>query len=299
MRVLLFGANGQVGRALQRGALAGHQVLALDRCGVPADAGGAWLCGDLADAAGVAATVALVRPDVVVNAAAYTAVDRAESEPALAAAVNTHAPTSIAQASARVGAWLVHYSTDYVFDGSGTRPWTEADEPAPRSVYGASKWAGEQGIRASGCRHVILRTSWVFGQEGGNFAATMLRLFGEREELRVVADQVGAPTSAEWLAALTARMLTRLDDPAVHGTYNAALAGEVSWHGYASYLLAGARRRGIATVTRCIHPIPTADYPTPAHRPLNSRLDCAKLERVLGPLRPDWRDAVDAWLDSR
>lgn len=299
MRVLLFGASGQVGRALQRGALAGHQVLALDRCGGPADGGGAGLCGDLADATGVAATVAVVRPDVVVNAAAYTAVDRAESEPALAAAVNTHAPTAIARAAARVGAWLVHYSTDYVFDGSGTRPWTEADEPAPRSVYGASKWAGEQGIRASGCRHVILRTSWVFGQEGGNFALTMLRLFGEREELRVVADQVGAPTSAEWLATLTGHLLDRLRDPLLHGTWHATLAGEVSWHGYASHLLEGARRRGMATVTRCIHPIPTADYPTPAQRPLNSRLDCAKLVHALGLERPDWRDAVEAWLDSR
>ena len=206
---------------------------------------------------------------------------------------------AMAQAAARIGAWLVHYSTDYVFDGGGARGWTEADQPAPQSVYGATKLAGEQGIRASGCRHIILRTSWVFGQEGGNFAATMLRLLAEREELKVVADQVGAPTSAEWLAALTAHILTRLEDPSVHGTYHAALAGETSWHGYAEYLLRGARDRDIPAITNIIHAIPTADYPTPARRPLNSRLDCAKLESVFGFARPDWREAVDLWLDTR
>lgn len=293
MRILLFGASGQVGRALQRGGLAAHEVLAIDRQGREG------LGGDLADPAAVAATVRTVEPDVVINAAAYTAVDRAESEPAIATAVNADAPTAMAQAAARVGAWLVHYSTDYVFDGSGTRPWAETDLPAPQSVYGSSKRAGEQGIRASGCRHLILRTSWVFGLEGGNFAATLLRLFAEREELRVVADQTGAPTSAEWLASLTAHMLTRLGDRTVHGTWHAALAGATSWHGYAEHLLAGARARGIPAVTRAIHPIASADYPTPARRPLNSRLDCAKLDRTFGFARPDWRDAVDVWLDSR
>ncbi len=293
MRILLFGANGQVGRALQRGALGAHEVLAIGR------EGREGLGGDLADPAAIAATVRVVAPDVIINAAAFTAVDRAESESALATTVNAESPAAMAQAAARIGAWLVHYSTDYVFDGSGTRPWTETDRPAPQSVYGSSKLAGEQGIRASGCRHLILRTSWVFGQEGGNFAATMLRLFGEREELRVVADQVGAPTSAEWLAVLTAHAISRIDDPALHGTYHATLAGETSWHAYAEYLLQGARARGIPTVTRTIHPIATADYPTPARRPLNSRLDCAKLDRVFGLARPRWQDAVEAWLDSR
>ena len=311
MRVLLLGANGQVGRALRRGPLSGHELTALDRNGLVRPRVGAseWaadlaaragaLCGDLSDPASVASTVAALQPDVVINAAAYTAVDRAESEPDLARIVNADAPAAIAQAAARVGAWLVHYSTDYVFDGSGERPWREDDEPAPQSVYGATKLLGEQGIRASGCRHVILRTRWVFGQEGGNFAATMLRLFTEREALKVVADQVGAPTSAEWLAALTAHLLTRLDDPTVHGTYHAALAGETSWHGYATHLLEGARLRDIPLVTRAIHAIPTVDYPTPARRPLNSRLDCAKLDSVFGFARADWRDAVDAWLDAR
>jgi dTDP-4-dehydrorhamnose reductase len=293
MKVLLFGASGQVGRALCRGALCSCKLTALGKTGREG------LCGDLVDPDGVAATVAAVRPDVVINAAAYTAVDRAESEPDLARTVNADAPAAIARAAARVDAWLVHYSTDYVFDGGGEHPWREEDEAAPQSVYGATKLAGEQGIRSSGCRHVILRTSWVFGEEGGNFAATMLRLFGEREELKVVADQIGAPTSAEWLAALTAHIITRLDDPAVNGTYHAALAGETSWHGYAQHLLEGARARGISTVTRLIHAIPTADYPTPARRPLNSRLDCAKLDAVFGSARPDWRDAVDAWLDAR
>jgi len=299
MKVLLFGASGQVGRALCRGTLTGHELVALGRQGRAACAGNASLSGDLGDLAAVAAAVDAVRPDVVINAAAYTAVDRAESEPDLARAVNADVPAAIAQAAARAGAWLIHYSTDYVFDGSGNRPWREDDELAPQSVYGATKLAGEQGIRASGCRHVILRTSWVFGQEGGNFAATMLRLFTEREELKVVADQIGAPTSAEWLAALTAHILTRLDDPTVHGTYHAALAGETSWHGYAGQVLEGARARGLAVKTRAIHAIPTADYPTPARRPLNSRLDCAKLDSVFGFARPDWRDAVDAWLDAR
>lgn len=310
MKVLLFGASGQVGRALCRGPLATHELVALDRNGfVWSDAGtGQWandlsarageLCGDLSDPAVVAATVSAVQPDVVINAAAYTAVDRAEAEPGLARVVNAEAPAAVAQAAARAGAWLVHYSTDYVFDGSGERPWREDDESAPQSVYGATKLAGEQGIRASGCRHIILRTSWVFGQEGGNFAATMLRLFAEREALKVVADQIGVPTSAEWLAALTAHILPRLADPSVHGTYHAALAGETSWHGYASHLLQGARARGISTLTRAIHAIPTADYPTPARRPLNSRLDCAKLDSVFGFVRPDWRIAVDAWLDA-
>jgi dTDP-4-dehydrorhamnose reductase len=293
MKVLLFGASGQVGRAFCRGALAAHELTAFDRNGRDG------LCGDLSNPAGVAATVTALRPDAVINTAAYTAVDRTESEPGLARTVNADAPAAIAQAAARVGAWLVHYSTDYVFDGCGEHPWREEDEPAPQSVYGATKLAGEQGIRSSGCRHVILRTSWVFGEEGGNFAATMLRLFGESEELKVVSDQIGAPTSAEWLAALTARIVTRLDDPVVNGTYHAALAGETSWHGYAQHLLEGARARGISTVTRLIHAIPTADYPTPARRPLNSRLDCAKLDAVFGSARPDWRDAVDAWLDAR
>lgn len=316
MKVLLLGANGQVGRALCRGPLAAHEIIALDRHGPARLDGGAQqlatevaasvdtLAGDLSDPAGVAATVSAVQPDVVINAAAYTAVDRAEAEPDLARVVNAEAPAAVARAAACADAWLIHYSTDYVFDGSGSRRWREDDEPAPQSVYGATKLLGEQGIRASGCRHVILRTSWVFGLEGGNFAATMLRLFGERDELKVVADQIGAPTSAEWLAALTAHILTRLEDSGangaeVHGTYHATLAGETSWHGYAAHLLEGARARGIRTVTRNIHAIPTADYPTPARRPLNSRLDCAKLDSVFGFVRPDWRDAVDAWLDAR
>ena len=298
MKVLLFGANGQVGLALRRGVLAGHELVVLDRRGDIAATGGA-LAGDLSDPEAIAATIHTVAPDVFINAAAYTAVDRAESEPDLARVINAEAPAAMAQAAARAGAWLIHYSTDYVFDGSGERPWAEADAPNPQSVYGATKLAGEQGIRASGCRHIILRTSWVFGQEGGNFAATMLRLFGERDVLKVVADQIGAPTSAEWLAALTAHIITRIDDPSVHGTYHAALAGETSWHGYAEYLLHGARERGIPTLTRAIHAIPTTEYPTPARRPLNSRLDCAKLDAMLGFARLDWREAVDAWLDVR
>lgn len=316
MRVLLFGASGQVGRALRRGPLAAHDLVALDRRGSvhPVAGTSEWaadlasrvgvLCGDLADPAGVAATVSAVQADVVINAAAYTAVDRAESEPDQARVVNADGPAAIAQAAALAGAWLIHYSTDYVFDGSGSRPWREDDEPAPQSVYGVTKLLGEQGIRASGCRHVILRTSWVFGQEGGNFAATMLRLFGEREQLKVVADQIGVPTSAEWLAALTAHILSRLDEGGVnsagiHGTYHATLAGETSWHGYATHLLEGAGARGIPFVTRVIHAIPTSDYPTPARRPLNSRLDCAKLDSAFDFVRPEWRDAVDAWLDTR
>jgi len=298
MRILLFGAKGQVGRALRRG-VAEHELVALDRAGLASAVSGGRLAGDLSDPEAIAATIHSVAPDVVINAAAYTAVDRAESEPDLARSINADAPTAMAQAAARAGAWLIHYSTDYVFDGSGERAWTEADAPNPQSVYGATKWAGEQGIRASGCRHIILRTSWVFGQEGGNFAATMLRLFGERDELKVVADQIGAPTSAEWLAALTAHVITRLDDPTVHGTYHAALAGETSWHGYACQLLEGARARGMPVLTREIHAIPTAEYPTPARRPLNSRLDCAKLDAVFGFARPDWREAIDAWLDVR
>ncbi|MDO9166328.1 MAG: dTDP-4-dehydrorhamnose reductase, partial [Rhodoferax sp.] len=232
MKILLFGKNGQIGWELQRSLAPLGELIALDRHN-------ADRCGDLGNPQGLAATVQEVRPDVIVNAAAYTAVDKAESEPELAGTINALAPGVLAQEAARLGAWLVHYSTDYVFDGSGTRPWTEADTPAPLNVYGRTKLEGEQLIQAVGPQHLILRTSWVYAARGGNFAKTMLRLAQERERLTVIDDQFGAPTGAELVADVTAHAIRHLlKHPEDAGLYHLAAGGETSWCGYANYVLA-------------------------------------------------------------
>lgn len=289
MRLLLFGPGGQLGSALTQTLAPLGELHALSRAGSPAGS------GDLADPGGVAATVRALRPEVVVNAAAYTAVDRAESDATLVQLVNADAPGAMARACAETGALFVHYSSDYVFDGSGTRPWRETDTPAPLSVYGLSKLAGEQAVRASGCQHLILRTSWVHGQRGGNFVRTMLRLGGEREQLSVVADQIGAPTSAEWLAEVTAALiLATLAAPRHAGTYHCAASGETSWHGYAQFVFQQARLAGWPLRLRELRPIASADYPTPARRPLNSRLDTRKLGVAFGLAPPPWQDGVGA-----
>lgn len=294
MKILLLGKNGQVGWELQRSLSVLGEVVALDRHGRDG------LCGDLADLDGLARTVRQVRPQAIVNAAAYTAVDKAESEPELAHLLNALAPGVLAREAQQLGAWLVHYSTDYVFDGSGTLPWSEDDLSAPLSVYGRTKLEGEQQIVLSGCRHLIFRTSWVYGARGGNFAKTMLRLAREREQLRVIDDQVGAPTGADLLADVTAHALRQVLPAVGHnylaqsGVYHLAAGGETSWHGYARFVLETACQAGVELKVQPgrVQPIPTAAYPTPARRPHNSRLNTAKVRSTFGLTLPPWQQGV-------
>jgi len=288
MKILLFGCNGQVGWELQRSLAPLGDVVALDFDSTE-------LAADFTRPHELAATVRAVRPDVIVNAAAHTAVDKAEAEAELARTINAQAPGLLAAEAAASNAWLVHYSTDYVFDGSGDRPWSEDDPTGPLSVYGRSKLEGEQLVRASGCRHLILRTSWVYAARGGNFARTMLRLAAERDELRVIDDQIGAPTGADLLADVTAHALrAALTNPALAGTYHAVAAGETSWHRYAKLVIEWARSRGLAVrvAPDAIQPVPSSAYQTAARRPLNSRLDCARLQRCFGLCMPAWQTGV-------
>lgn len=291
--VLLLGTSGQVGRALLPALAHLGPVTALGR--------GA---ADLTDADALRRAVAAARPRAVVIAAAHTAVDRAESEPELAERVNAVGAGVIAEAAEDVGACVVHYSTDYVFDGQGTRPWREDDATGPLSVYGRTKLAGERAVAAATARHLILRTSWVVSATGHNFIRTMLRLASERPELRVVNDQVGAPTAADRIAAVTGSLLAAMiDAPAADarwGTYHVAAAGETSWHGCARHLIARARSRGAALLCTgdAVHGIPTAEYPTPAVRPANSRLDTTKLRRTFDVTLPLWSVDVDQIVDQ-
>ena len=295
MKILLLGQGGQVGWELQRALAPLGEVVGLDHDSA-ANPGG--LHGDFSRPEALAATVAAVKPDLIVNAAAHTAVDKAESEPELARAINATAPGVLARCAAETGAWLVHYSTDYVFDGSGERPWGEGDAPAPLSVYGRTKLEGERAIQASGCRHLILRTSWVYAARGGNFARTMLRLAAERERLTVIDDQIGAPTGADLLADLTAQMARQAMNSEIDlsGVYHAVAAGETSWHGYASFVIEQARQRGRDLKVQTIDPVPTSAFPTPARRPHNSRLSTQKLQQVFGLRLPPWQQGVDRML---
>ena len=288
MNILLFGKNGQVGWELQRSLSVLGTVTALDFDSTEH-------CGDFANPAGVSDTVRALRPDVIVNAAAHTAVDKAESEPEFARTLNATTPGAIAQEAAKLGAWLVHYSTDYVFDGSGSRPWVETDTPAPLSVYGRTKLEGEQLIQQSGARHLILRTSWVYAARGGNFAKTMLRLAQEREHLTVIDDQWGAPTGADLLADVTAHALRHLQQrPQDAGLYHCVAAGETNWNQYAKYVLAQAQkaRNAIEMKAKEIAPVPTSAFPTPAVRPHNSRLNIDKLQSTFGLQMPQWQAGV-------
>jgi len=262
-------------------------------------AGDPLACGDLAQADALIATLHRLQPDVVVNAAAYTAVDKAEAEPAAAQAINALAPGAIARLMAERGGWLVHYSSDYVFDGSGSNARAEDDPTGPLNTYGRSKLAGEDAIRASGCRHLILRTSWVHGARGGNFARTILRLAAERDSLTVVDDQVGAPTGADLLADLTAHALRQAwQQPSVSGTYHAVAGGEVSFCGYARHVIDQASRSGrpLRASPDTVQGVPSSAYPLPAARPQNSRLDTRKLQQTFGIRLPDWRLGVDRLL---
>ena len=289
MKVLLLGKNGQVGWELQRSLAPLGELVALDRQGAPG------LVGDVSDLEGLAATVRALRPQLIVNAAAHTAVDKAESEPDLARRLNAEAPAVLAREAAACGALLVHYSTDYVFDGSGERPWREGDATGPLGVYGRTKLEGEQAIAASGCRHLILRTSWVYAARGGNFAKTMLRLARERERLTVIDDQWGAPTGAELIADVTAQAAAQLRQaPGKAGLYHLAAAGATTWFEYAKYVLAQAQRAQPAIEMKVteVAPIATRDYPTPARRPHNSRLDCTRLQAAFDLRLPPWQDGV-------
>jgi dTDP-4-dehydrorhamnose reductase len=291
MKILLFGKNGQVGWELQRALAPLGELVALDF--------DASLHADFTRPEGLRDTVRQLAPDVIVNAAAHTAVDKAEVEPDLAHTINATAPGVLAEEAARRGAWLVHYSTDYVFDGSGSTPRNEDAPTQPLSVYGRTKLAGEEAIRASACRHLILRTSWVYAARGGNFAKTMLKLAQERDQLRVVGDQIGAPTGAELLADATAHAIRATQrDEKLGGTYHVVAAGETSWHGYARHVFAKAREAGVAlkVAPEAVEAVPTTAYPTPARRPLNSRLDTARFRAAFGLVLPDWQIGVDRML---
>jgi dTDP-4-dehydrorhamnose reductase len=292
LKILLLGKNGQVGWELQRSLALLGEVLALDRHSTP-------YCGDLSQPERLAQTVLDWRPDVIVNAAAHTAVDKAESEPELARCLNATAPAALAQAAAQIGALLVHYSTDYVFNGQGDQPWQEGDATGPLSVYGQTKREGEQAIVASGCAHLIFRTSWVYAARGGNFAKTMLRLAAERERLTVIDDQFGAPTGADLIADVTAHAIrASFQQPALGGLYHLVAGGQTTWHGYASHVIAQARRiqPGLALKVSEIAPVPTSAFSTPAQRPLNSRLATHKLQDTFGLVLSPWQQGVNRML---
>lgn len=294
LKILLLGKNGQVGWELQRSLRPLGELIALGR-------DSADYCGDLTNPHGLTNTIESLRPNVIVNAAAYTAVDKAESEPDLAREINALAPGALAKAAQRIGALLVHYSTDYVFDGSGSKPWQEKDQPAPLSVYGQTKLEGEQLIAEHCERHLIFRTSWVYAARGGNFAKTMLRLAKERDELNVIADQIGAPTGADLIADVSAHAIRHvLSSPHSSGLYHLAAAGETSWHGYAKFVIEHASAAGLQLKVEKnrINPIATSDYPTPAKRPHNSRLDTSRLQSTFGLYLPQWQAGVTRMLDE-
>lgn len=283
-RILLTGKKGQLGFELQRSLALLGEVVAVDRedC-------------DLSDPAAIRSLVARVQPQVIVNPAAHTAVDKAESEPELAHAINTLAPQIFAEEAAKLGALLVHYSTDYVFNGQKEGWYSESDQPDPQSVYGKTKLGGELAIAAANPRHLIFRTSWVFGAHGANFLKTILRLAAEREELKIIADQFGAPTAASLLADVTAHAVRQVlaDDTAgLYGTYHLVAGGETSWHGYAEKVVQLAKDAGMPVLAKEILAIPTSAYPLPAPRPANSRLNTQKLQTAFGLRLPEWQEGV-------
>jgi len=299
MKILLLGKNGQVGQALQRTLAPLGELVALDRT-----QGSDGLCGDLGQPECLAATIRQLRPDVIVNAAAYTAVDKAESEPEQARLINAHAPEVLARETEALGAWLIHYSTDYVFNGSGTEPWQETDPTAPLNVYGQTKLEGELRVQAACTRHLIFRTSWVYAAHGSNFAKTMLKLAQERERLTVINDQWGAPTGAELIARVTAAAIQKVfakedaNQDALAGIYHLVAAGETNWHAYASHVIAQAKtlRPDMPWAVQEIMPVPSTAFVTAAQRPHNSRLNTHKLQAAFGISLPDWQQGVDSML---
>ena len=291
-RILLLGAQGQVGWELRRSLAPLGDVIALDRHSTD-------FCGDISNLAGLAETVQRVAPHVIVNAAAYTAVDTAEAEPNLANILNALAPGVLAQEASKLGALLVHYSTDYVFDGSGQRPWRENDTPAPLNVYGHSKLEGEARIQAAGGRHLIFRTSWVYASRGSNFAKTMLRLAQERERLTVINDQFGAPTGADLLADITAHAISQVrQQPEQTGLYHLTALGETTWFEYAKYVIAKASiaSPAIKIIAKDVVPVLSEAFKTAAQRPKNSRLNTEKLQTAFNLHLPPWEYGVDRML---
>lgn len=294
MKILLFGKNGQVGWELQRSLAPFGEVLALDRHSTQN-------CGDLSKPEQLAQTVLTYKPNFIVNAAAHTAVDKAESEPELANVLNVNAPAALAKAAAQVGAWLVHYSTDYVFDGSGSHARQESEGVGPLSVYGQTKLDGEKAIVASGCKHLIFRTSWVYAARGGNFVKTMLSLAQERDKLMVIDDQYGAPTGADLIADVTAHAMRRVlntHNNSLNGVYHLVASGDTNWHSYARHVIEQAKaiKPEAAWKVSEIAPVPTSAFPTAAVRPLNSRLCTTKLQQAFDLVLPPWQQGVDRML---
>ena len=290
MKILLTGKNGQLGFELQRALAPLGEVVAV----------GTQDC-DLADADALRELVRRVAPDVIVNPAAYTAVDKAESDEATARAVNAVAPAILGEEGAKLGALVLHYSTDYVFDGTAKKPYREDDPTAPLGVYGRSKLAGEHALRASGAQHLILRTAWVYAARGNNFLRTMLRVGAERDEVRVVDDQIGAPTSARRIADATASALEQwlgADATERAGTYHLTSAGRASWFDFATGIFEHAVARGLIARVPRVQPIATAEYPTRARRPAYSVLDCSRFENAFGIQLPDWRVGLESVLDE-
>ncbi|WP_434745767.1 dTDP-4-dehydrorhamnose reductase [Candidatus Pantoea rara] len=290
MDILLFGKHGQVGWELQRALAPLGKLTVVDRQSTD-------YCGDFENPAGIAETVRKLRPTVIVNATAYTAVDKAESEQDKARLVNATSIDALAQAAEEIGAWLVHYSTDYVFDGSGDRPWSEDDATAPLNIYGQTKLEGEEAIVSNMTKYLIFRTSWVYAAKGNNFAKTMLKLAKDRESLSVINDQFGAPTGAELIADCTAHAIrVALNKPTVAGTYHLIAAGETTWHAYASKVIEFAKAQGIELQVQAINAVPTSAFPTPAKRPANSRLNTEKFQQAFGLNLPDWTVGVERML---
>lgn len=290
MNILLFGKNGQVGWELQRALAPLGNLIVVDRHSSD-------YCGDFENPRGIAETVRKLKPAVIVNATAYTAVDKAESEQDKARLVNATSIEALAQAAEEIGAWLIHYSTDYVFDGSGEEAWLEDDATAPLNVYGQTKLEGEQAIARCMTRYLIFRTSWVYAAKGNNFAKTMLKLAKERETLSVINDQFGAPTGAELIADSTAHAIREaLRDNSVAGIYHLVAAGQTTWHGYASKVIQFAKKQGLDLKVQTINPVPTSAFPTPAMRPANSRLNTQKFQHTFGLTLPDWTSGVERML---
>ncbi|MSQ04860.1 MAG: dTDP-4-dehydrorhamnose reductase [Nitrosomonadaceae bacterium] len=291
MKILLFGKNGQVGWELQRSlCLLGHLVAL--------DSNSTEYCGDFTNLQGIVDTVNEVQPNIIINAAAYTAVDKAENDLERARLINALAPDVLAKEAMRLGAWLIHYSTDYVFDGSTDEPWKETDIPAPLNVYGRTKFEGEQLIQNSGCQYLIFRTSWIYATRGENFIKSILRLAKERDHLMVIDDQIGSPTGADLLADITAhamRLIVSSTTPSkFNGLYHVTSAGYTSWHGYAQLIIETAHRLGaeLRIASDAVTPIPSVNYPTIALRPYNSRLSVHKLQTIFGLSLPPWQQGV-------
>jgi len=292
MKILLFGKNGQLGWELQRSLAPLGHITALD---FDSQDG----CGDFCNPAGIADTVRQISPNVIINAAAHTAVDKAESESDLAHTINAVGPSVLAQEAMQSGAWLIHYSTDYVFNGSGTQAWSESDTPDPLNVYGKTKLAGEQAIRHSACRHLIFRTSWVYAARGHNFAKTILKLAQQRDDLAVIDDQIGAPTSAELLADVSAHAIRMaIQNPALTGLYHLTANGETSWHQYACHVIEFARQAGVDIKVKpdAIRAVAGSEFITAAARPKNSRLDTGKLQNAFGLTLPSWQSGINRML---